>query len=145
MSHSCTRARQEAIGCPTSARFTKLGGHEGQPFIAMQYLEGQTLKERIVGAGLAPPSGSAGTADTKRPPQGSPLQLDKLLDLAIQIADGLDEAHSKGITHRDIKPANIFVTSRGVTCASSSTQSTNAALVTISSRRSAIDLSRYAI
>jgi eukaryotic-like serine/threonine-protein kinase len=80
----------------------------------MQYLEGQTLKEQIVGAGLAPPSLGAGTVDTRRPPQGAALQIDKLLDLAIQIADGLDAAHSKGITHRDIKPSNIFVTTRGL-------------------------------
>ncbi len=74
----------------------------------MQYLEGQTLKERIaVGAGSPRRLPALGR------PQGSPLQLDTLLDLAIQIADGLDAAHSKGIIHRDIKPANIFVTKRG--------------------------------
>ncbi|HXJ93647.1 MAG TPA: protein kinase [Terriglobia bacterium] len=75
--------------------------HEGKPFIVMELLEGQTLRERLVGAGLVPAQGR---------PQGAPLPLDNLLDLAIQIADGLDAAHQKGIIHRDIKPANIFIT-----------------------------------
>jgi serine/threonine protein kinase len=88
----------------------------GRYFIAMQFLEGQTVRERIANPLIA----SAPYGETASPhlvgsdgKLGRPFAIGTLVDLAIQIADGLDTAHSKGITHRDIKPANIFVTTRG--------------------------------
>jgi tetratricopeptide (TPR) repeat protein/tRNA A-37 threonylcarbamoyl transferase component Bud32 len=105
-----------ALNHPSVCTIYEIGEQEGRLFIAMECLEGQTLKDRLVAQG--PPSGPAGSqANQVEGPQrratGVALQLDEVLELGIQIADGLEAAHAKGIVHRDIKPANIFITERG--------------------------------
>jgi serine/threonine protein kinase/Flp pilus assembly protein TadD len=94
-----------ALNHPNICTIYEFGEHLGQPFIAMEFLEGQTLRERIA-------TGISSGSDIGSPRLGSALRIDELLSVAIQIADGLEVAHLKGIIHRDIKPANIFITNR---------------------------------
>ncbi|MGC2109267.1 MAG: protein kinase [Candidatus Korobacteraceae bacterium] len=94
-----------ALDHPNICSIYEFGEHEGKPFIVMQLLRGQTLKDKLA----AVKDEATGTSI------GKPLPPDQLLRVAIEICDGLEAAHEKGIIHRDIKPANIFVTQRGVT------------------------------
>jgi serine/threonine protein kinase len=100
-----------ALNHPNICTIYDIDEHEGQPFIAMEYLQGQTLRQRMAVAGVGGRPDSVGYPRLAghRPA----LQLDELLELGIQVADALDAAHTKGIIHRDIKPANIFITERG--------------------------------
>ena len=95
-----------ALNHPNICVIYDIDEHDDQPFIAMELLEGQTLKERLA-------AGARGARFTEEGGRRSPLRIDDILDLGIQITDALDAAHSKGIVHRDIKPANIFITTRG--------------------------------
>jgi serine/threonine protein kinase len=81
-----------ALNHPNICTLYDVGDSDGHPFLVMEHMEGETLRDRISRA---------------------PLSLEELIEFGAQIADGLDGAHAAGIVHRDVKPANIFITTRG--------------------------------
>ncbi len=93
-----------ALNHPNLCTIYDIDEHGVHPFIAMELLEGQTLRERL---------GSTKFENRNSKFSSGALAVGELLELAIQVADGLDAAHAKGIVHRDIKPANVFITTRG--------------------------------
>jgi serine/threonine protein kinase/Tfp pilus assembly protein PilF len=111
-----------ALNHPNICTIYDVGEHEGQPFIAMELLEGETLRDRLENTTLdnrnlqiGPRASFESRVSSFPSPARAPLPVGTLLELAIPIADALDAAHQKGIIHRDIKPANIFVIPRGET------------------------------
>ena len=124
-SQALIRFRQEAqaasaLNHPNICTIYDIGEQDGRPFIVMECLEGQTLRDRIEGTKVENRNSKTASGanldfsvSSSPTPVKASLRLGEILDLAIQMTDALDAAHQRGIIHRDIKPANIFVTNRG--------------------------------